>query len=1019
MSRSTPRGGKGSFMRRLTAWCPLGPRRWHSVAGPDPTFLLYGRSVEAPGARSQQKVVVVEQCSPPNTGQYNSAGCQQSAWVGALRELSAQLYAAPRSSIHQRSAEGALRALVSVLSSPHERQITCYQQFWQKALAIDNYTFDEMDISCAALVATVLFYNGKYKHVVGYINNGKWLEGCKAAVDVKGINCALRLCTLYILSASFSGIKLRTSAVEDIKRHAGNAQRVLKSRKTDETAREYKILIYALDWYTAHCCHFELVEFVQCSFDSLVPDAMRPYVFSADTSFSLDSLRRASPALLLLMGHKCATDGNSELLRRLFAEVVRREKVSDGFRFFLLSARLGDLVALTPGVDSRTQLHLTNYCGASLSCAALARIGSKSHNCPAVLRVLGGMEGPAAYFAVREILFHRGVGEVLAFQREYGDVFSGQRNLVWEAALQAMSDSLARGDVNWRDSLENVLRLLSDAGKHTVFFELLRESHNGDKETSLMIASALGQAIRRSSQWWRALDVLEMLALSNPPQNTTDDMFLQDACLQTLYALRDAKRWREALAFYVPLGSVAHPPTHRVFCSLVCGMPSLAPWQAALATAQQLGEVPEKFIKTLVCARDPDRAMCTSGEDGGTSKCDITLNTVRHMLQGFAEGGHWQHALHCVSQRREFVNDRSLWISVLRAAQRSPLGSLSGNFFGVLPDYVWESPELLRLCLLAAEAHGLIFELSCSLEKHREQAVVAEYFVLTQFLLYGKCLHSGVTFTNKYVIYRILMAPLPSAKPMAIDIMWEKGAFESCGLNRSAGVDVFVQKYFKLHPTCVPRRPQRKGENILTVRTILPHDPLQDSGTLVAVMGSTVVVAYKPPGTSTHTYARAIAQKAHAGVMYSLAYLLSPSSSGLILLLAPVIPTKSVVLEMKVFLRLCPMGPSSLPLLSTNFYSTYEMSVADASQSDVFVLTEAVCRSDSDGLLGGSLYRLRESVSSEGWGICGLDTTEAVADEALHVAELVFRRQHQVAGEEITVFRAFPGPSWTGSACVE
>ncbi|CBH09978.1 hypothetical protein, conserved [Trypanosoma brucei gambiense DAL972] len=1008
-----------AVMRRFTGSRLIGPRCCHIATDSHVFFQLYGRHMEP-----MNETVPLSPSPPLKLEVSNNSSLfasQLPAWSKALKELSAQLYAAPHSGFRRRSAIHALEVLNNALSLPHERRMPYCQSFWHKALAICGNIDEGEDIRSAALLATVLYYGDKHKRVLAFASNVQWLREKRAmSVLREDTQYILRLCIVYVLSSSFVGASFRPDMVECIKMHAENALRVMRGGEALETAREYRVFLYALDWYVAHCGNIDARDFIRRTFDPLVSDKLRPFIFRTDEGVPVEAFKKVSPASILRMGERCRAEGNTKLLRQLFTEVKHREDVDDRYRLFKLSSSLGNMLSLMSDVDSRTQSDIVACCGTSLSHEALAKIGGSSRNCSAVLRVLWNIGGEEAYFASRQVLFHRSPEEALAFQNECGDVLLADRSLVWETALRSMSESIGRGDINWRETLPTALRLLSDAGKNSVFFQLLRESHREDETASLMTASALGQATRRSGQWWRALDVVDMIAACDPPRTTAEDMFLQDACLQTIYALRDAKRWKEALAFYTSFASIALPPIHRLFCSVVCGMPPSSPWEAALTVAQTYGEVPEKFLRTLRCARTPDVVMCASTEGAPLGLGTSSLKSRRFILQGFAEGGHWHHALQCVLQGAEGDVDFSSCVSLLRAAQRTSLGSLPGTFFSVLPDCVWGSAELLRLCLLAAEAHGIMGSLCDALEKHENHQIATEYLSLTRFLIDGRLPPDDKPLSNRYVIYRILMSPLPSSSPAMIRVKWTKDALAAFESARHGGMKAFVQSYFRLHPSCVPKKLNRENSKTFALRSVMPQGSLQECNTLVAVLPRMLAVADKPSGTSTHAYARAVAQRARVGPMHTLAYLLSSSSSGLILLLSSSIPTKAVRLEMKIFLRVCPLGPSSIPLLSTTFYTSYKMEVVAASLPEVSVTVEATCSSDTDGLMAGSLYRLKESVSAEGWGICGVETDEAAAEEGLHVAALTLRLLHdECEGERVMLFETTNVPAWLRQACDE
>ncbi|RNF22452.1 uncharacterized protein Tco025E_03124 [Trypanosoma conorhini] len=960
-------------------------------------FELYGRNPDAGDVGDSQPL------GPPLSSSTRGVALPADTpakWVSALNEFSAQLYAKPNETVHPSVVCKALEALEASASLPHDRRSRRCRDRWESALRVWKHA-DHSDHRGAALVAAVLYYSGGYDSVIHMVEE-RWVAASTRSINTNDLPHVLKLMDIYVLAASFGGRRVPRSMIGTMQELAENALRKMRDGKMTEVAREYKVFLWALDWYWSRTDDARERHFVSSTFIPLTSKKMRPHMFTTEP-LSLDAVRgRWPPAMLLRAGMQYATNGAKENLLALFTECKQRELSHDGFRLFQLSIRLADMISLTPLVNARALSEVVGFCGTALSLDSLKRIGSTPHCRSAVLQVLGRMEGPEAYFAARHVLFHQSAATVSAFQEVNGDIFSGNTRLVWQAALQSMKDAIAQGDMTWRESLPTVLRLLSDAGRTSDFFQLLKEGYIEGEGSSLMTASALGQAALRSGQWWRASDVLDMIASCDPPRARAEDLFLEDACLQTLYALRDAKRWKDALVFYTSLAPVMPKAAHGVLCSVVCGMPASSPWKEALATVQSFGKVPEKFSTTLLCARDPAQVSASK---------PTAPNSWRYMLQGYAEGGHWRHALECIAGRQEVTLDT--WISVLRSAQRSPLGDLSRDFFERLPQSVWRHRALLRLAVLIAEGHGYLSELRNALERHKGNTLVAEYDALVCFLLRGCAPPATLAFTDEYVIHRLLMSPAPSRESICVAVAWTSSAREVFQRIYRGNMKAFVEGHYKVHASCIPKKCRGTRQGAFMLRVIPPHARLTGNDTLVSVLGN-AVVAYKPPGVETHSYARLLAQRIQVGVMHYPAYLLNSTSCGLILLLKSTIPTKAVHLQMTLFARVFPMTSMSLPLLSTEFYAAYAMRVVSGPFSDGGVVIKATCYSDPDGLLAGSFYRLKASLAGEGWGMslqenCARGSGDK--DEFVCLTELALSIRHADSAAEPMHFTAPVPPS--------
>ncbi|KAH9598716.1 hypothetical protein LSM04_000389 [Trypanosoma melophagium] len=930
--------------------------------------------------------------------------------IPALGEFFAHLYATPNESLNRSIVLNALGALNASLSLPLSRRTRFSEQHCEYARDVGKYS-EKDDFHSAALYVSVLYYGEKYEEVIQRIEKN-WLSERITKVissnkfSAKDTCHALRLFTIYVLACSNSRNHLNTSIINRIKEVAEGSVRILKSSTSTETVHEYRLLLYSLDWYFVYTNYENEREILSSIFIPLSPKKLRPYLFITSFDISDDVGKGVTPSIIFRNGKQYAMDGDKEGLQRLFRDCRRREETNEGFRLFLLSSQLGELMSQISGIDSRTLTDVVTFCGTSLSCEALGKIGLKGHSRSTVLQVLGSMKGAEAYFAARQVLFHHNIKESLIFEQKYGDILSGDTQLVWQTALKSMKECLASGDMKWRNQLPIVLRLLSDAGETGKFFHLLRESRSEGENGSLITASALAQAVRRSERWCYALDVLDVISTCEPPRTVEDDLFLKDACLQTMYALRDAKRWKEALKFYTSLAPVMPESAHRVLCSVVCGMPASAPWEEALAAVQKYGVVPERFMTTLLCARCPDKVDISH---------QMNPRSWRYILQGYADGGHWRHALKFVKNIKNV--DFNAWVSVLRAAQRAPFGSLSHNIFESLDENVWNNAALLRLTVLVAEGHGYWKELYKSLQEYKNNSPASEYYALVGFFSDGTPPSVEMLFTDEYVIHRLLMSSLPNVKPLSIKVSWTKKTREIFNNTYNQDMKAFVQTHYKVHLSCLPKKKQYDTKsNIFTLCSIAPQASLTGTNTLVAVLDN-LIVAYKPPGIASHGFARSVAQQqAQVNRMYSLAYLLNPSSCGLIAIVDSSIPTKAIHLVMKVLLRLCPVNTVSLPLLSTEFFALYTMEVLEGPSSEGCIAVMATCCSDQDGLLAGSLYRLQESIVTEGWKIIGTEDEKVnqatVGSDSIYVEELsVFIHNANIEKSPMRFTISRP-PSW-------
>lgn len=511
---------------------------------------------------------------------------------------------------------------------------------------------------------------------------GAWHEFCAL---LRVASCYVLSCCLAADSGEQGAPRFDERSVTPILSLLASSRRIANPLDAKEHRREVvrcvELLLMSLDWLfhdlqevfvhplgedTAHRAKREvphaLVDNLFTPAKALAPRWLRDSLFVACASTREEGggcpPPTGSPLLpssLRVCAQHAARRHDLPALEQLYALARGKEESNADWHAFDLATSIGEALLNCPGgYRSPRAPGIVQSLGTSLSPETLSAVAlhSQKEGASEAVRWLAQTQGARAYAALRTALFHQPPEALAAIQEEYGDVLTGERHANWLSALEAVEVLQHTGQsLQWRRQLPTTLRLLSDAGKFKAFFRLVREYDVRFEKGSgnLCVASALAQAMRRTGRWPFHQEVLDLVANAPVPSSAAEDVFLGDAALQTLYALRNAKRWEEAAAFFGLLRPAMDTSALRVFASVVS--------DAAASCLQSDAETPTAAATTealLAAARvtmeelPRDMAKVISLYTSGAKALDsVDLASVeaparRHVQRVCTRAGRWR-----------------------------------------------------------------------------------------------------------------------------------------------------------------------------------------------------------------------------------------------------------------------------------------------------------------------------------------------------------------------------------------
>lgn len=890
--------------------------------------------------------------------EYDNQGADKSCpmWLSALKSFASESYLNPHC-VAPEVRNSTLHSFCSIAKIHKSINFRSNDRLWLLALQVFHYPKPSNTSSWENrfYCSFVLYRQQKFSHCFSFSRNELYQNYAgKLKHDFLGDLMCDELCfclnffSVYFMSSVQSQNLILPNELRYFK-ECLTAAKDLAYQKTQNQETIKRIIecshlsIWSLEWAFRENKLPSKATLSRLELTSVFPRSFKEIIFSHDASKveieSLQAMAEPSPWAL----HQAITDHceSSLALQYIFDFAQKAEKRNFLFTIYDLALKAG--VSLLKNNFPSTTLNLISFLGTSLPPKLIALIGNTRQGYKDALALLTQMSGPEAYNALRKVLFHRPASEQRIHQEKNGDMLAplhpdGQ---TWLEALQALHHSMISSDDSWHSKLPHTLRLVSDAGKSHLFFQLLANYDCGkNSQTNAMIASALGQIIRRSGTWWHATCVLELISTSSPPQHKQEIFFLRDACLQVLFALRSARKWEEAIQFYASLSSITPPQGLRWMTSVVCDLPSSAPWEKVLKLLQKDCDIPRKFLTLLRCIHSEEALPSDSHGRQRAIRC-----LVNH--------GQWKRLL----SMHEIITNEKMWKLIFSAAHRCR-SKLPQTFFTKIPREAFKSQEILQLSFAIAHENGIMMNFLENL-KSLENSTTQEWYELARLF---------VTRTTA-VSYRISSI---AALRRLVEVV---GGKKKNIYFESAEVDLYSKSATHMLngiPKCFEMRRIDERKTVLLLRS---PSSLDVSSQLICYSDTDVILASKPYGVDSYSFAHAVILALRSRLCFTCVVDIPSSAAGIILLLSPHIPTKWCQVTFTILAHIVPLlvgnsCSSSTPILACHFMGLYNATVLFAGRDDhSYPMTiQLHCKASLD-CVRESLDKMRQDINAEGWDI--------------------------------------------------
>lgn len=839
------------------------------------------------------------------------------------------------------------------------------------------------------------------------------IAACYAVACTATAGSALRSTGVFSLDA--------VSPVTSLLVHSRDLMVSLQDKdRRRQVVTSIEALLFSLDWLFHALCSTAGAAGSPASLHALfatakerAPRWMRDHLFSEGSAIEQAAPRGDAalpPALLLAEVRQAAASGDLRALHNIYATARRKEEARPEMCIFELPKHAGEAYLASAGGAVAPQAHaIVNYLGTSLAPHALADLGNSKYKGREALAVswLSKMRGPEAYAAVKKTLFHHPADQAAQLQLAHGDLLTGHAQSNWLTALEMTRALMATAhSAAWRQELPTTLRLLSDAGRHKEFFQLIQEFDRGvsQRTGTLMVASALAQAMRRTGKWQHYQEVLDLVAAAEVPSSGAEDVFLEDASLQLLYTLRNAKRWREAAEVYGALRPAMPQGALRVFASAVTEAAASAPQDPA-GLVSQLLQLSGLSVEDLPTEFRTSIALYTRAESGALSELDLphlALPARLHASRACVDCGVWQPLLAMATHQAtpgglDGPSDAAaakrlqhVWGPLFRSLERTrDLDVRWREIEPCLPSAVWRDERTLLHLFHAALWNGWLAEFRASLaskasmddfSQARSDKAAAqtrrELLLLLSFLLTGTVSGRATGVRHSLIGHYLTSFATATAFRQPVDTRARVDA-------RGA-----VAKYFRVPPVCVGEAPPSEGP----ARFFLRPYPAERGVELndIAFANGSVIVAYKPSGAVIQSAARGVLSRLKVlGSTHHIVYLLAPGSDGLFVLMNTACNPKSYALELTFRLGLLPLGTAHAALLSASFFQRYSMKVlrpASVGGEQRPVVVTATCGTVTAHNASDAIRGLRAALNEEGWTLAEDDA--GGARDALSVRQV-------------------------------
>lgn len=902
----------------------------------DSLFELYGAQLNAPNAPE------------PNISEEQRNNDQKTC-SAALESFSAATYNCPHYTIPI-IRSSALENLCSIAHNHIVLNTRENENMWRHALDIFTFGRDNsVSWSDRFRCAFVLYRQEKFEKCLSLLSTSLNHSGQERHLSSTDLSAILKCGALLILSAEKIGRPIDLNQLNAAKYVLAREAKRKESPENERLAMytALKLFWWSMDWAFQRQRATAFFNLDIAEWRALIPSQLNKHIFDdpfEQQNFEVCSLHETTPWRL---HNTIQISVSSKILRTIFRVVVQEERKNPDFCIFGLAVE-----AATKMVKVHSDVKFSKYAltvlGTSLNPLSIASFGNTRETHEKAINLVSQMSGFGAYHAMRQLLFHRSSNEQRLLQEKYGDLIfhSYSKRLNWMDALSLLHSDIKNLKTSWRSELPHALRLLSDAGKLDEYFAMLLDYNAAEnRKQNLCVASSLAQALRRSGTWWRAMEVMELISLSDAPEDECQEMFLNDACLQVLYALRSARKWMDALSFFLPLKSVIPEQGFRWLCSMVSELPGGAPWQKVLALLQSHGPFPEKFLTSLKCIH--------LGEHLPTDQ-----RSLNFVVNSLVQQGSWKMIMEEAHKR----SDKVWWIFVLQAALRSS-DPLPSHFFSVFPEGVLCSTECGRLGFIVAVENGMLPEYFQAVKDSRD--VTFEYVHIAKLVV-----HNTNQFLSDYIFRSI------TCVKYCVDILSWKGMTVRLLAEKSYQTTQSVAKYLNI-PECRCREELNDlNEKIFVLKS--PEGP-RVSSDLVVYHNSDIILAYKPYGEDSRSFAAGVVKTLCKDSFFSAPFLLPSSCNGIILLYSPLLASKWVNVQLVLVVEISPLpGKNYIPILACQFVERYCVSVLGYVSSALKI--KCICAST----LSGSrdvLDHLKNDMMSEGWCISKVKEDTMVENE--------------------------------------
>lgn len=886
------------------------------------------------------------------------------SWATALAAFSSACYLNPHN-VSPEVRSSTLRSLCSVVKEHRDISTRTNDQVWTIALNVFQYSPKERSLWEDRLYCSfVLYRQKKFSNCIEFSRKELYEDireikhrNLSSPWTTKELCFCLNFFSVYFMSAVKGQQMLSKNDISHFCRTLQFAKdRICHESGNKEEKKKImassQLSIWSLDWF------FHEVPVIRNSVPSrekwevFFPPSISEKIFCLDIdklkTESLQSLQ-VSPWML----HRAIAEHFQSLsdLENIFNAAQVNEKQNYLYTIYDLALEAGS--SLLQNHLSAANDNVLSFLGTSLSPELIALAGNKRKSYQNALFLLSKMAGLGAYEALRSVLFHLPPSVQRLQQEESGDILTPSHPVgqTWLEALQSLQDSMILSDDSWRSKLPHTLRLVSDAGKCRLFYQLLA-NYDGtcNPSSSLLVASALAQVIRRSGTWWQATCVLDLISASPLSHlDEKEEFFFRDACLQTIFSLRTGRRWKEALEFYSSLRLVVPPQGFRWMVSIATDLPSSAPWVKALQVVQQDREIPRKFITALRCIH-------------GEEELPSDSHGRQHVIRCLVDHGQWERLL-SISKS---TTDSTMWGFVFAAAQRCRL-PVSENFFSVVPPEAFKVDDYLRLGFTIAKENGTMgnfFKVIKSLRVSK----ASDWYQLVELYVTRV---SKESYRMKNAAALRVFAEVVNEKPPRLFFTAEE-TFLS--------VKAFIHSFGSILNSFQLKKLDEKNRTF-TVSPLLAANVTSD---LICYYSSDVILASKPYGIDTLSFASGVLRTAKCSLCFICPLSVPSSAAGILVFVSPLLPTKWCSVTFTVLCSVAPIlkGNSccSTPILACTFMSLYRGTVLSVGREEPpqpmvvqFIFHSSILS------LSECFDQVRRDCNAEGWDLLA-DSDEIHSD---------------------------------------